>query len=533
MFNIALYNFDKKINSTARPSGSGSDYSCTIKNADSILTPVVEISGMSNGSIPLYNYAYIPAFKRYYFIDDISYGMGTWLLSMHVDVLASFALDIKASTQYVIRSASEYDETIADSMYLSKAFNWRNEFAVSKYKGITGYGTDYVRSQVLNTSSSTTQQYFNKTIEEGYFIVGIVGNNTTGVDYYSFSNSGFKEFINEAMTFTPSDMTDVSSGLANAVFNPLQYITSVRWFPTQPYISVSQNPIKRIAVAGYTIPLTGEFVYGGYKVNVNAIEDFRIEIDIPKHPKSVDHDYLNLSPFTQLNLVFQPFGCIPLDTSKLLNSERITVQWLVDYCGGSCVMNVYRSGQTIWTPEGLIYTVSIDCGVQLPISSLVMDWKAGLAISALSWIKDSFANTTGNILPTAKENTDNAYSYYPSRIREKLLSKNAASVEQNAQVIDKAMDISASALGQISTVGSVGSFLAYMQDVPYVMAWFRDVADEEPSRFGRPLYKVKRLSTLTGFTVCLNASVPYSVNNPMAAEQSAITYSLNSGIFLE
>ena len=513
MFNIALYKFNKKTNSIKVPSSPGTNFPCVIKNVDSILTPVVELAEPSGINVPLFNYAYIPDFKRYYFIDDVSYSIGTWSISMHCDVLATYNIDIRNSRQYVCRSASTFDNTIADTLYLTKALGNANEYAQSNYTN-TQYGDDYVR--VKRSGGTTgTEKFFNVSFTSGCFMVGIVGDNTAGVTYYAFTNSGFQEFINSAMTYTPSDMSDVSNGVANAIFNPIQYITSVRWFPVAPFHMTTEKDIK---IGGYALPT---LTYGGYPVNVSEIDTFYLNIDIPRHPDAPTRPYMNLSPFTELNLVFQPFGCVPLDTTKLLNVSSITCEILVDFCGGSCVLNVYRSGSSIWSPSGLLYTMSMDYGVQLPISSLIMDWKAGLGISALSWIK--------SIVPEKASTNDNAWSYLPEYARNRLKQGESS----NTDVLDKAMDLTSSALGQISTVGSVGSFLGYMQNRPYVMGWFKGTVEEDSARFGRPLYRIKQLDTLSGFCACMNASIDFTIGNPMEEEYNAVISYLNSGVYLE
>jgi len=514
MFSIKVYNFNKKPNSTARPSiNSGTTMNCVIKTISSILTPIVEISGAAN-FIPLYNYAYISEFKRYYFIEDIRYEIGVWVISMRCDVLASFQTDILNSRQYVLRSSSTYDTNIADTMYLTEVESAANEYAESLYTD-TQYGNDYVH--VLRGSGTTgIEKFFNVSFTSGCFIVGIVGENTAGVTYYAFDNTAFQEFISTAMTFTPSGMSDFSAAAGNAIFNPIQYITTVRWFPISPFYTTTTKTIK---IGGYSLPT---LTYGGYAMNVTYIDTVYAAIDLPVHPDAGTRPYLKLSPFTHYNLYFQPFGCIPLDTTKLMNSTSITCTVAIDYCGGSCIFSVYRSGSTLWNPEGLIYTISMDYGVQLPISSLMMDWKAGLAVSALSWIKDTF-------VADKPSQDQSAWSYLPEYARERL----RAGQSDASATANKALDLTASALGQISTVGSAGSFLAYMKNRPYVMAWFMKTAQEDVARFGRPLHQDKRLDNLSGYCICSNANVTYSTDNPTVDEQLVIAAMLNSGIYIE
>lgn len=50
------------------------------------------------------NYVFIPAWNRYYFIDEITVNNGLMNINMHCDVLKSFSADIKASKGTITRS---------------------------------------------------------------------------------------------------------------------------------------------------------------------------------------------------------------------------------------------------------------------------------------------------------------------------------------------------------------------------------------------------------------------------------------------
>ena len=532
MFNIQMYQFNKRINSTKRPTEAGDTFSCEMKESSSILFPVVEIrTGNSNSIIPLYNYAYISEFNRYYWIDDIVYDMGYWTITMHCDALASFRIEILATKQYVIRSSSASDNTIADTLYITKAGSFISETDWAQYQGVNG---DRDKVYVVSPGGTAVQKYFNVDFTSGRFVVGIVGNNTAGVTYYSFSNGDFKNFINSALTFTPSDMNDVSSGVANAVFNPIQYITSVRWFPISPYYTGTTTSIK---VGGYTIP--GSYTAG--VVNVGSITRIYFDIGIPKHPSG--YPYMNLSPFTDLSLILQPFGVVPLDTTKLMNTTKINIEIDIDFCYGQATLFVSRSIPNASVPQlvrsGLIYTVSTEYGVTLPISSLVMDWKAGAVVSALQFVKSAVSGS-GLPNPLKKETTASSSNSagrgrgggpdLSSYSRRQLPERADTSVD--VSLLDKAMDLTASALGQISTSGAVGSFLAYINtDYPYVEAWFKSMPERDILRFGMPLYKMRTLSTLNGICVCMNAT--FDCKTAMEEEIATIQTVLNTGVYIE
>lgn len=65
-----------------------------LRDASSIIDPIITVE-IENPSI--YNYAIIPDFKRHYFINNItSIRNGLWQIELHVDVLKSFADQIKS-----------------------------------------------------------------------------------------------------------------------------------------------------------------------------------------------------------------------------------------------------------------------------------------------------------------------------------------------------------------------------------------------------------------------------------------------------
>lgn len=68
-------------------------FSGSLKGETSITSPVV-LMELENPTA--FNYAYIPEFGRYYFINDmVSVRTGLWRISMKVDVLESFKTNIQ------------------------------------------------------------------------------------------------------------------------------------------------------------------------------------------------------------------------------------------------------------------------------------------------------------------------------------------------------------------------------------------------------------------------------------------------------
>ena len=71
-------------------------FSGSLKDETSVTNPVIMME-LENPTG--FNYAYIPEFGRYYFIDDmVSVRTGLWKISMKVDVLESFKNSIRGIT---------------------------------------------------------------------------------------------------------------------------------------------------------------------------------------------------------------------------------------------------------------------------------------------------------------------------------------------------------------------------------------------------------------------------------------------------
>ena len=96
--NITFYQFSKRTNSTKIVNVSGTTLNCELKDATSIFNPGLVIRAVPAGWNPIWNYAYIPAFDRYYFINNWTWLNGVWGCSLVCDVLASFKSEIGSLT---------------------------------------------------------------------------------------------------------------------------------------------------------------------------------------------------------------------------------------------------------------------------------------------------------------------------------------------------------------------------------------------------------------------------------------------------
>lgn len=89
------------------------NYEITLKADCSIQNPVLLISD-TTVQFERVNYAYIPNFNRYYYVDDITFTPTIVQLKLRVDVLMSNRYFIKGLNTYVDRQENLYNLYIAD-----------------------------------------------------------------------------------------------------------------------------------------------------------------------------------------------------------------------------------------------------------------------------------------------------------------------------------------------------------------------------------------------------------------------------------
>lgn len=83
------------------------EFTGTLRGDCSVIDPVITVEiPQETLNITLLNYAFIPDFNRYYFINSMRVlRKGLWEISMHVDVLRTYAGHIRALPALVARNA--------------------------------------------------------------------------------------------------------------------------------------------------------------------------------------------------------------------------------------------------------------------------------------------------------------------------------------------------------------------------------------------------------------------------------------------
>lgn len=396
---ITFYTFNKKPNSTKQPSDNGVTYKCTLIEPTSFTAP--DIALVVPAKPTHFNYAYIPEFSRYYYIQDWSYSAGLWRASLTVDVLASYKDSIGSQKQYVLRSAARSDGNIVDTMYPTK----------NDVRLVGTFGED------VESGESNPFKY---NITDGRYVVGIVNGDPGAVgcvSYYAFTNSEFRALCAKLMGTSDwmyNGIEEIGLELTKVLFNPFQYIASCMWFPIIGF-SGSYGNVKYgwwdLGLSGYK--LDGKTSGGG------------MLFKIPKHPQTGRGGYLNGSPFTRHSLDWPCFGRIPLDPNILKDTDSLVVTNYIDPVSGIGTLRIDIGG----TP---IYTQQTQIGVSIQIAQMATNYIgtagniASAFKSALTFDVAGTFNSIGNAINSAmpelstmgSNGSISAYQFTPQLVTE-------------------------------------------------------------------------------------------------------------------
>lgn len=96
----------------------GADITGTLRDDCSIINPVIAIEGLADLTV---NYAYIPEFGRFYYINNIVCKRNLYELQMHVDVLMTYRTGIRSNTAVISRQQNNYNLYLQDGVFKTYA----------------------------------------------------------------------------------------------------------------------------------------------------------------------------------------------------------------------------------------------------------------------------------------------------------------------------------------------------------------------------------------------------------------------------
>lgn len=116
----------------------GLDQSGTLREACSIIDPVIKFEKFTDFDLSACNYLYIPDFGRYYYINEIiALSDKMFELHCHVDVLRTYRSGIRSNSAVIARQESQYNLYLPDGVFKTYA---NPHYEIRKFpSGFSGY----------------------------------------------------------------------------------------------------------------------------------------------------------------------------------------------------------------------------------------------------------------------------------------------------------------------------------------------------------------------------------------------------------
>ena len=502
--NITFYQFSKRTNSTKSVDVSGTTLTCELKSSATIFNPGLVIKAVPAAWNPIWNYCYIPAFERYYFVNNWNWLNGVWECSLICDVLASFKTEIGNLSEYVMRSSYESDGWIEDSTYITKA--------------------------EVNTEMTLLPEFYVRAMTGGFYVVGIIGKESTAtqgaVTYYQMT----ADELARLRAYLLSDTFLTDQGLVNltdfvpadatkVIYNPYQYIVSCQWFPF-PASAIDSNWKTAVNTIDFGWWNTGTG-FSAYRIASNVPVYTRSEdITLPTHPQITRGQYLNHSPYTSRVLRMTPFGEVQLPDGYLTSIDHLTIELQCDFITGNGALLLHARTST--NVEKMLMTrMTAQIGVEIQLAQVGKDYLGAITTGI---------EQTGNLF-------DSAISHFTHVDISSIGSAIASGFAAGAQIGIDYDVYKYSALNsylknmapQLLTAGSNGSLLMFAQN-NYICNTFYLIIEEDNAQLGRPLCQIRTLNAIPGYIVVRNPDVAIAC---FEVERSMITQFLATGFFYE
>ena len=479
-FNVNFYTFAKKSNSTARPTGTGEVISCILKTDSSIRNPVI-ILERGLASSPTWNYAYIPEYGRYYFINNWSWtDHRLWAADLTCDILATFKQQIGDAFLYVLRSSAASDGNIVDDYYPTK-MTCQTDVTIGTSPWIHTIGSDDID------------------LSAGVFVVGYVTSQQPNdshmygsVVYSAMRQSGLRSLVDELLddsllSGSGFDTADATLALQKSLIDPLSYIKSCIWLPVL-YESIGGTELDSLHIWDWSIPCSHKIIS-----NDPPYMQYAVTLPTIKHPLTLTRgNYLNTAPYTRINLDLPPFGNLELDTTLTSNASQVQALITFDMITGQGRARVLVDGVCTDMAESQI-------GVPIQLSQVMKDY-LGAAQSGFNAVVGTISGIVSGQYAGAISSAGNGIA-------------NAVRAMQPRG----------------SSVGGAGSF-AHLKNRARLYHQFMIPVDEDNDHCGRPLCQIRQVSTLPGYLLVKDAELDLAGFTEEAAEIRDI---MESGFFYE
>lgn len=290
MINITLYTFSKRVNSTKRPSGSGTSVSALLKTPTSLISPSFTLAGDYDG------YNYLVWSGRYYYINNRVYENATMVtLECSMDVLATCKDDILNTNAFIKYAASNYDP-------------WIDDARLSQNGSVDVYASD---GQLITDGVSG--------LEAGTFILQYVTSQPTygpgGCVYLTASQCASVAAVLSSPAYM--DFLDSATKQLQGAYDSL---ISCKYIPTT---WAAGGSAASVVLAGYDTGISA--------IKASTIKEYFLALDIPWP----FNDFRRSSKYVSMLLFLPGYGWLELNASDWTDYTTIPIKLIVDGVTGT------------------------------------------------------------------------------------------------------------------------------------------------------------------------------------------------------
>lgn len=413
-------------------------------------------------SITDFNYCYIEALDKYYYINNpILVTSELFRLELTEDVLMTLKSEFRELDAFVTRNEFTYDVLVKDdlvSYYYDKNIEYYdlNEGGDTKINTNSNYKNNNISICVINNKRSVVSDTTRPTAPS----------DDNSSPY--FWNGGIIAYNNVYC----ADVEDIN-GLSKWLVDDNTLASFVLKMTVYPFALKGYGGITNLWLGDTELVASG----GLPTINVNELicpqGDF---YTICNKRFSVDDSFLNYEPYAKYELYIPYLSYIPIDADKVIN-KYIKISYALDYKSGNAQVYVISDNKVIFTSE-------CQLGVDIPINSTnslqvqnnkisnAMGLSLGLLGGAVGMFSGNPVGAVGGVISA---------------------SKSVASFINNANTnYNNASGNYASANG-----GLFGKSTPHLRITRYKP---KDYNNDYFKLYGRPLNKVVKLNTLSGFT---------------------------------
>lgn len=453
------YRVDKYITLLSTVSG-------TLQPPSSLLHPTILVKVA--GSMPTFNYVYIEEFARYYYAQSPVWVSGqVWSVALDVDSLMSHKSALRALSAFIERNENDYDDTITD-----------NSVGTTGGKTVTQYDMNRIQSLSMNWEGGISQlsnsgglrvivgiacTYYNKSVLPNGPVLYVAMN---WRDYVTFMNN-IRIFTNSALSKYINVLTD--------------FIVEAYVLPYQPVIGSTR--VTSVSVLSGLFPDDTDPTFNlpdsVYAYALTDFNDLNFAWSLELSDKLNATPYRRTAPYTTATFESFPLGSIELDMTPTVG---LTSPKLYVYARGNFITGAlsYWYGFSNTVPSTIPELKNI---CRIPLGQ--------------TYVKSSLQYINGG--PITQSSIIHTITGTASGFKDAIGSGGALGAAMaGANLGEDIANATFMYSGSTSMGGNVDNLIVTS---PKMVISTVQQLPIPADLMGRPLYRVRPLSEVTGFTV--------------------------------